>query len=102
MSEFPLLAQAMSSNFSNGYMVAIMFWVCIALMVIVPSLGHYWQQAKKVEAETALKQQMVERGYSAEEILAVVNNDTKAAKNLPRKGAPMTPSKLPPEYSQLG
>jgi hypothetical protein len=93
-----LLAQ--QSGFSTAVSL-VGFWVCIAAMVVVPSLAYYWQQARKVDAETALKQQMVERGYSAEEILAVVNNSAKHLKGSTPKGGAMTPSKLPPEHSHV-
>jgi hypothetical protein len=46
--------------------------------------------------EASLKQEMVARGFSAEEIIAVTNGSTKGLASS-RKSGGVTPSKLPPE-----
>jgi hypothetical protein len=88
---------------SGGALVGIVFWLAIALIVIVPSLAHYWAQVRKAEAEARLKEQMVERGFSPGEILAVINNNPAALRDtVPHsKGGAMTPSKLPPEHAHV-
>jgi hypothetical protein len=91
---------ALWADFNGGALVGIWFWVCVAAMVIVPSVAHYWYQVRKAELDTSLKQEMVARGYSAEDILAVINED---AKSLSASGvrAKMVPSKLPAESAQV-
>jgi hypothetical protein len=85
----------------NGYTVGIIFWVCIAAIAIASSLGYYWHLVRKAEIEATLKQDMVARGFSAAEIIAVLNNDASNLKdNLP-PAKPMTPSRLPPEHARV-
>ena len=94
-----LLAQ--NSGFFNTNVAVSSFWVCVALMVIVPSVASYWHSLRKAEVEVGLKQQMVERGYSAEEILAVINNDAAILRKGKTKRGSMTPAKLPPEHVEV-
>ena len=58
----------------NGAAVGIAFWICVMLICVLPSVAYYWQKAREAEAIAGLKQEMVARGYSVAEILAVVNN----------------------------
>ena len=44
----------------------------IAIGVVIPFIAHYWYKTRRAEMELSLKQAMVERGMSAEEICAVV------------------------------
>lgn len=60
------------------------FWLCIMLICTIPVIGHYWSKVRQAEADAALKQEMVARGYSAVEILAVVNNEPEALRNADR------------------
>lgn len=87
---------ALLAAFDGGSIVAIGFWTCIAAIVIVPTIAHHWHKTREAELETSLKQEMVARGYSAEEILAVINHDAKSLAGRPHAKS-MTPSKLPPE-----
>jgi hypothetical protein len=50
----------------------LIFWGAIALICIVPSLGHYWWKIRRAELDAALKQDMLNRGMSAEEIQKVL------------------------------
>jgi len=60
------------------------FWISIMLICTIPAVAHYWYKVRQAEADAALKQEMVARGYSAVEILAVVNNKPEALKNADR------------------
>jgi hypothetical protein len=79
----------------GGAAVGIAFWICVAAVVIAPSLAHYRYKAREAELSIALKQEMVARGFSAEEILAVVNNQPKSLAGKELRASAMTPSKLP-------
>lgn len=77
MYGFPLFAAV------DGPAIAMsVFWLSIMLICTVPAVAHYWYKARKAEADATLKQEMVARGYSAAEILTVVNNEPQALKNL--------------------
>jgi hypothetical protein len=52
------------------------------LICTVLAFAHYWYKTRKAKAEALLKQEMVARGYSAAEILAVVNNDRDQLKSV--------------------
>ncbi len=51
---------------------AVFMWVAIALMVIVPSIGSYLVRWRKSELDASLKQEMIARGMSADEIERVL------------------------------
>jgi hypothetical protein len=51
---------------------AVLVFAVLALGVVIPFIAHYWYHLRRAEAEVALKQAMVERGMSAEEICAVI------------------------------
>jgi hypothetical protein len=42
-------------------------------------VAHYWHQDRKQQREMELKQEMVVRGYTAQEILAVVGSKKRSA-----------------------
>jgi hypothetical protein len=44
----------------------------VGLSVALPIIAHYWYRARRAEMELSLKQAMVERGMSADEICAVI------------------------------
>ena len=87
MTSIPLLAEM------DAAAVGIAFWVCIMLICVVPSVAYYWQKTREAELNAALKQEMVARGYSADEILAVVNNK-------PLKGEKSTRLPVKPQVEQ--
>ena len=66
-----LLAQ---SGFASAVAV---FWIAIALICIVPSLAYYWYKLKKAELDAGLKQTMLDRGMSVEEIERVLKLESK-------------------------
>lgn len=45
----------------------------MSLSWIASTLGHYWHKVRKLELETSLKAEMVQRGMSAEEICMVLD-----------------------------
>ena len=46
----------------------------LVITVGVPTVGHYWCKNRKNELDAALKQEMIERGMSAEEIRIVLES----------------------------
>jgi hypothetical protein len=58
----------------------------LCITVGVPTIGHYWCKNRKNELDTALKQDMVERGMSAEDIKTVLEASShKVAKSGTRR-----------------
>jgi hypothetical protein len=53
---------------------------CLALILIVPSLAHYWHLTRVRELEASLKHEMLVRGFSAEEIASVMSAGAKSAR----------------------
>ncbi len=52
-------------------------WLAIALMAVVPTIAVIWGAVKKSKYENELKQSMVERGMSADEIERVLAASSK-------------------------
>ena len=48
------------------------FWSAIVLICVVPMISHYWYKLRRAEMDAALKQDMLQRGMSAEEIKTVL------------------------------
>jgi hypothetical protein len=72
------LAQASAPSWLSGAtVVGSIFWICIAAICIIPSMSYYRHATEKARIEAQLKQQMVERGYGAAEIIAVLKEDPK-------------------------
>lgn len=55
------------------------FWTAIALICIVPAIARYWWRIRQAEIDAALKQDMLQRGMSAEEIQLVLTASTRDA-----------------------
>jgi len=53
------------------------FWTAVALMAIVPSIAHYWWRIRQSEIDASLKQEMLQRGMTAEEIQMVLSASTR-------------------------
>jgi hypothetical protein len=51
----------------------------LVITVGVPTVTHYWCKNRKNEMDAALKQQMIERGMSAEEIQIVLESPSQKA-----------------------
>jgi hypothetical protein len=66
-----MLAQmlAAQSGFSGAVSV---FWIAIALICIVPSVAYYLYKLRKAELDSGLKQTMLDRGMSVDEIERVL------------------------------
>jgi hypothetical protein len=58
---------------------AAVFWTAIALICIVPAIARYWWRIRQAEIDAALKQDMLQRGMSAEEIQMVLSASTRDA-----------------------
>jgi hypothetical protein len=43
------------------------------LICIVPSIAHYWFKLRKMEMEAALKQEMIQKGMSPDDIQKVLD-----------------------------
>jgi hypothetical protein len=50
----------------------LIVFVAVTFMFVVPWVAHYWYKARVAEVNAALKMEMVRRGMSADEILAVL------------------------------
>src|SRR5438105_2629547 len=77
IESLPVFAALSSAQVFTLWIVAmgVTFLILVSLAgIIVPA----WAGAHKVRLETALKQQMLERGMSAEEIVRVLNAHPRA------------------------
>ena len=63
-----MLAQAYSFLHDGAFV----FWAAITLICVVPVLCHYWWKARRDEFDAGLKQSMIDRGMSADEIERVL------------------------------
>lgn len=58
---------------SNPHSVALMaVFGSLTLIILVPTLAHYWYATRAKQWEVSLKQAMIERGMSAEDIKSVL------------------------------
>jgi hypothetical protein len=48
------------------------FWLAITVMVCLPVVAEYWRKMRKDELDANLKQDMLARGMSADEIERVL------------------------------
>jgi hypothetical protein len=48
------------------------FWAAIVLICVVPTISYHWYKIRRAEMDTALKQDMLQRGMSAEQIKTVL------------------------------
>jgi hypothetical protein len=51
------------------------------LIAVTAIIAHVWRSHRRAEMEIALKQEMIARGMSAEEIVAVVRASSEVAEN---------------------
>ncbi len=58
------------------------------LAIIFGKLTYYWQQTRQAELDAALKQEMLQRGMSAEDIVRVINARRETSKGCRRKQVP--------------
>jgi hypothetical protein len=66
------------SRFDGGELIAILSIVCGALFLIVALVADFWHKIRKAEVAAKLKQDMLDRGMSAEEIKIVLEAGTKS------------------------
>ena len=48
----------------------------LTITTVVSSVAHYWHKVRKAELEASLKQEMIQRGMSADEIKQVIEAST--------------------------
>jgi hypothetical protein len=53
-------------------LVGVSFWVMVAVITVGPAIAREWRKTHQAKSEAALKQAMVERGMSADEIVRVL------------------------------
>lgn len=53
------------------------FWGAITLICVVPSIAYYWWKIRKAEMDAALKQEMIAKGMSADDIVKVLGEHRK-------------------------
>ena len=70
------LVQLLSNN-------TLIVFGSITLICVVPSIAHYWWKVRKAEAEAVVKREMIQRGYTAEEIRLVLDSRPKDEAKLP-------------------
>ena len=56
----------------------------LTITTVVSSVGYYWHKVRKVELEAALKQEMIQRGMSADEIKQVIQASTERGSRVSR------------------
>ncbi|HEX6985592.1 MAG TPA: hypothetical protein VF170_09455 [Planctomycetaceae bacterium] len=72
-----MLAQAILAQSMGWLHPLTAFWLMVAVVCVAPSLAYYWYKLKKTELEAGLKQTMLDRGMSAEEIERVLRAGNK-------------------------
>ena len=60
-------------RFSPGEMIAIVSVVGGLFVILIAIVADVWHRARKVEIETKFKQEMLDRGMSADEIKTVLD-----------------------------
>ncbi len=68
------------SRFHPGEIIGLVAVVGGLLVVITSVLGGIWREVRKTEIAAALKQDMLNRGMSADEIEAVLEAGTKRSR----------------------
>lgn len=82
-----LLAVSDLFDWLSEPIVIIFLWLTITS--VVGSIAHYWHKVRRDELELALKQEMVQRGMSADEIVKVLQGSKGRA---PKKASASQPS----------
>lgn len=60
-------------KFSGGELTAVTFWVVMGSIWLTWILAEQWRRSRKSEMEMLLKQEMLQRGMSADEIVKVLS-----------------------------
>jgi len=53
---------------TNEMFAVILFWCVVGVVAVTAIIARQWRRVRVAEAVAALKAQMIEKGYSAEEI----------------------------------
>jgi biopolymer transport protein ExbB/TolQ len=61
------------SRFNNGEVIALVSVAGGLLVAIVAIIGHYWHEIRRNEIAGALKQEMINRGMTADQIRMVLD-----------------------------
>jgi hypothetical protein len=67
-------------------LIPIIMAICGSLVGIIAIVAHQWRNLRQAEVEAALKQDMLNRGLSVEEIERVVRASTNPANSKPAWG----------------
>ncbi|MBC7816122.1 MAG: hypothetical protein IAG10_04405 [Planctomycetaceae bacterium] len=57
---------------SGGELIAMTFWLVMGLTWLTSIVANQWRRARKAELELMLKQDMLQRGMSADDIVKVL------------------------------
>jgi hypothetical protein len=60
----------------------LIFWGSMTLIAIVPTIAYYWHKTRKIELETELKREMIQRGMSADEIIRILQASSKQRRDM--------------------
>jgi uncharacterized membrane protein YcjF (UPF0283 family) len=55
------------------HLVALVGLAALTIIAVVALITTQWRRIRQTEAQARLKEQMIQRGYSAQEIIAVIN-----------------------------
>ena len=79
---------------------AIGFYLMVILVVAIPVITSHRYKTRLAELNASVKQQMIEKGYSPDEILAVIQEDARLLSKPNGSLAKMTPSRVPLEVER--
>jgi hypothetical protein len=68
--------------FDAGEFIGLVAVLAGAVCIVTAILARSWRRARQTEAAAAITREMVARGMSAGEILAVLTANTKAARRI--------------------
>jgi len=66
-----------------GLLILVAVWTIIGVVVLGTVIAIQWRKAQQARREAELKHEMIERGFTAQEIVSVINAGVAAGK--PRK-----------------
>ncbi len=85
-----LLSDSPFQLFSDSpwLLIVVMALLIPIVAIIFSTLTTYWQKTRLAELDAALKQEMLQRGMSAEEIVRVINARKETSKGCRHKQVP--------------
>lgn len=69
------------AKFDGGELIGLLSVLMGGLIAITAIVSVHWRKARRAEQDAALKQQMIERGMSAEQIAQVLAASSKSPKD---------------------